>query len=93
MSAPHLRLEILVNVSTGAGPTATQPCEVLTPRNGTLNALETRCQHCGAVISERRVAHARRSGQPIRWCSPSCRVKACVARKRQAAEGEVHDGA
>jgi hypothetical protein len=65
-----------------ASPTERPRAGGLTPCDGPLNALAYRSQHCASAIPDRRVAAAIRSRQEPRWCSASCRVKGCVAKKR-----------
>lgn len=62
--------------------TETRGAGGLTPCDGPINALAYHCQHCNAAIPERRIIAALRSRQEPRWCSASCRVKGCIAKKR-----------
>lgn len=64
-------------------PTERRGAGGLTPCDGPFNALACRCHHCGKEIAERRIVAARRSRQEPRWCSASCRVKGCMAKKRR----------
>lgn len=55
--------------------------QLLTRCEASFNASAFHCQHCGKPIPPHRVIAARRSKVEARWCSASCRVRGCVARK------------
>ena len=56
----------------------------LTRYDAPLNASTSRCHCCAGAIPPNRIAAARRSKVEARWCSASCRVRGCVAKKRSA---------
>lgn len=59
----------------------TPDSQPLTRYAAAFNALMPLCQHCDKVIPPERVVAAQRSKVEARWCSASCRVRGCVARK------------
>jgi hypothetical protein len=71
----------LVNVSGTGRPSEIPAGHPLTSCEGGFNVLAPLCLWCGSAIPAHRVKHAMRSKQPARWCRPSCRVQASVARK------------
>jgi hypothetical protein len=80
---PESSLTGLPERAEAASPTEGAGAGGLTPCDATFNALASRCQHCGAAIPDRRITAALRSRQEPRWCSASCRVKGCVAKKQR----------
>jgi hypothetical protein len=78
-----------ISASSEGRPSQTMDPRQLTSSEATPNVSETQCGWCGSVIPARRVEHGIRSKRPARWCRPSCRVQASIARKRaRRTEGE-----
>jgi len=81
---------ICVNVSSHPVVSDGRDARQLTPESTAVNASEPLCQYCGRAIPAHRAAYARRSKQPALWCRATCRVRACIARKRaRATEPEL----
>jgi hypothetical protein len=62
--------------------TETPDSQPLTRCEASFNASAPHCQYCDKPIPPHRVIAARRTKVEARWCSASCRVKGCIAKKR-----------